>query len=145
MSSDRDEIVELMSRYAVMEDTKNYEMAHQIFAADVVSVSDGFFAEPMVGIASIQDALRRAVEPLDGTHHMFTNFIVSIEGDQAEFQTLAQAVHIKNGLPGGSLYTVGLTYNIRARRTHAGWRVAHVRISPNWASGNPEVLGHLRA
>jgi hypothetical protein len=140
--SDRDELIELMSRYSVVEDTKNYEMAEEILTPDI-AVRDDAFTEPSVGIAAWKESLRQAVEPLDATHHMFANFIITIDGDVAHMQAKSQAVHVKHGLPDGELLVIGLTYDLKARKSDGKWKLSEVVIEPNWTSGNPAVLGHL--
>jgi 3-phenylpropionate/cinnamic acid dioxygenase small subunit len=161
MATDREEIIDLMTHYAWVTDTKSYDQFDEVFAPDIVNrptrhprrhPHDGSLAivaaqgpdlEAVHGITALQEFARKAIEPLDATQHLFSNFHLDIDGDDARWRNYAQAAHVKNNEPDGPLFIVALTYYMRARRTAEGWRITDRRTEVMWTSGNPAVLAHL--
>jgi hypothetical protein len=144
MSTDRDAIIDLMTLYAWQTDSKSYETFERVFAPDVECSYEGF-SEPIVGLDAIREFAHRALDGLDATQHLFSNFAIEIDGDSAQFRMSAQASHFKNDAPGGPLYVVAATYYITVARTPAGWRITRLRCTPVFTSGNPAVLAELAA
>jgi hypothetical protein len=138
MTSARDEIVELMTHYAWTGDMKLYDQFHEVFAPDFVGQYEGF-SQPIDGLDEQLRFAHVACDPLDGTQHIFSNFKIEIDGDDAQFRVYSQATHMKDG----ATFFVGGCYHIRARRTAAGWRIYRLNLKPMWSSGDASVLAHL--
>jgi hypothetical protein len=138
--SDRDEIMELMTHYAWTGDTKQFELFHEVFTEDFVATYEGF-SQPINGFDELVRFSRFAVDPLDGTQHIFSNFKIEIAGDDAQFRIYSQAAHMKDGK---TLFVAG-NYHLAARRTPVGWRLYSLRFAPMWTSGDTSLLDHLTA
>jgi uncharacterized protein (TIGR02246 family) len=67
--------------------------------------------------------------------HIVTNEIVRVDGDAAEGQWYAIAVHVPSAEDPGTHADVGLRYRFRARRGDDGWRFAEVVLEVLWTSG----------
>jgi uncharacterized protein (TIGR02246 family) len=67
--------------------------------------------------------------------HIVTNQIVAVDGDRAEGQWYAIAVHVPDGADLSGHADVGLRYRFAARREAEGWRFAEVVIEVLWTSG----------
>jgi hypothetical protein len=140
---DRLDIMEVMSRYGWATDTKDFELLDRVFAPDAVATYEGF-SEPTKGLDAIREFGRRALEPLDGTQHLFTNFAIEFESeDEARLRVCHQAQHINHRALDGPLYTVAGTYHIRVRRMSGTWLITELNYSTVWTSGNPAVLDHI--
>jgi 3-phenylpropionate/cinnamic acid dioxygenase small subunit len=138
--SARDEIMELMSEYAWTGDHKQFDRFHEVFAEDFQAEYEGFSA-PIDGLDEQIRFARMAVDPLDGTQHIFTNFKIEIDGDNARFRLYTQAAHMKDG---ETLFVAG-NYHMEARKTPKGWRLTKLRFVPMWSTGDASMLGHLTA
>jgi uncharacterized protein (TIGR02246 family) len=137
--SDRDEIQELMAHYAEAIDTKDYARLAACFAPD----ADGQWAampEPVVGSVAIANFMKGILDRLEATTHMFTNFIIEVNGDTARMQAKIIAQHVRMGVPGGETYLAGARYDAQVRRIDGKWKLARVRGSSIWHDGNAAIL-----
>lgn len=141
MTSDRDHVVELMIRYGVALDRRDWSMFRACFTPDIVAVYEGFGTYE--GHDALEGFVRPSVEPLDATQHLFANFLVQLDGDGASFQCYVQAQHVKQDLPGGHLFTIGGPYDNHAVRTPDGWKMDRFKFWVTWTGGNPDVLHHV--
>jgi len=68
--------------------------------------------------------------------HIVTNEIVRVDGDAAEGQWYAIAVHVPSAEDPSAHADVGLRYRFRARRgAQDGWRLADVALEVLWTAG----------
>ena len=77
----------------------------------------------------------RDLAKYDRLQHIVTNEIVRVDGDAAEGQWYAVAVHVPDAAAPGDHADVGLRYRFRARRGGDGWRFAEVVLEVLWTSG----------
>jgi hypothetical protein len=141
VSNPRDDVVELMVRYGAAIDRKDWGLFERCFTPDVVAVYEGF--GNYHGYSEIEGFVRPAVEPLDATQHLLSNFLVQLEGAAATFQCYVQATHIRRSAAGGPRFTVGGPYDNHAVLTGDGWKMDRFRFWATWTDGNPEVLHHV--
>jgi 3-phenylpropionate/cinnamic acid dioxygenase small subunit len=138
--SDRDDVVEIMTRYGVMIDRRDWDGLAACFTDDCVADYQGW--GEFHGGREVSDFCRTSVDPLDATQHLFGNFLVELDGDGASVQYYVQAQHFRASAPGGATFTVGGHYDNTARRTREGWRISSFVFRATWTAGNPDVLGH---
>jgi hypothetical protein len=142
--SDRDGVIESMVRYGRACDTRDYALLATCFTDDAVIRYTRSFADELHGRAALATYLSHALTALDATQHLFGNFEVACDGDEAHFSCYVQAQHVLLGAPGGHLFTVGGRYENDAVRGGDGlWRMALLDFEPTWTGGNPDVLGHV--
>jgi 3-phenylpropionate/cinnamic acid dioxygenase small subunit len=136
--ADRQAIVDVCVTYALALDTHDWPRLRTCFTDDANanyadrSATDGYNA--------IETTCRAALEPLTASQHLLGNHLVVVNGDEAESTCYFQAQHFKEGLAGGSLYTVAGRYDDRFVRTNTGWRIANRTLTVMWTSGNDAVL-----
>src|SRR5919205_11961 len=111
MSSDRDEIFDLAVRYATALDNRDWELLRTCFLPDAVGIYEGI--GEVSSYEEIEQICRRALEPLDASQHILSNFVVDIQGDEADFTCYLQAQHVKNDAPGGPNFIIAGTYRDR--------------------------------
>lgn len=131
---DRDALVELMSRYANMPDTKNWvELPKQVFTDELVAdFSD--FGTPAVTVTreGWAEQSRQAFAGWTATHHSITNHVIEIDGDRA---TIHAHVHVEHFAPaevaagGANCWLVTGFYDNLAVRTAEGWRLSAVKLT----------------
>lgn len=137
---DRSEVANLLARYAIALDTRDWALLATCFTPDATYR----FAHTgdVTGVAEIVAVCRHSLEPLDASQHLVGAASIEVEGDHARSRCPFQAQHVRGGLDGGHLYIVAGTYRDELRRTEAGWRIEHRELQRVWTDGNPAVLGY---
>lgn len=122
--SDRIEIDDLLIRYTVAIDEKDWKKLDTCFTPDAkvdYTTSGGIKGD----YPEVRAWLEKALAPFTMTVHALANTTLTIDGDTATARTY---VHNPMGMPkeDGSLhiFTVGAYYNDKLVRTAEGWRIA---------------------
>lgn len=136
---DRAEITEVQIRYATGTDSHDWELFRSCFTDEVeVDFSDGF-GQPVVRLSAddwVKGTAPR-MESFKATQHMITNQVITFDDD--DHATGVAYVRARHHLPnttGGSDQTVYGYYTNRFERTPNGWRIAAVKLTPRWMTGN---------
>jgi uncharacterized protein (TIGR02246 family) len=135
--TDREQIADLVIRCAVAQDRKDWDTVARTFLEDAVYSHPGGRLD---GRDAIVDRTREALEHLDASQHLLGSQVIEVDVDRATSLTYFQAQHVKEGTPGGDLYTVAGTYADSLVRTPDGWRIAERTQSYRWRSGNRDVV-----
>lgn len=136
--ADRQAIVDVCTTYALALDSREWARLRTCFTDDAVAnYADGSDRD---GYGAIEATCRAALEPLTASQHLLGNHLVVVNGDEADSTCYFQAQHVKEGLAGGSLYTVAGRYDDRFVRTDGRWRIANRTLSVMWTTGNEAVL-----
>jgi hypothetical protein len=132
---DRLEIRELMNRYAMAVDGRDWTLYRQVFTPDAsIDYSDtgGMRADLETTVKWLDEVLAVFV----GLQHNMTNHVVEIDGQQARACTYYVAYHtLLDGQGGESLLTVGGFYRDRLTRTADGWRISERVELGEWMDG----------
>ena len=139
--SDRIRINDLLTRYTVALDTKDWALLDTCFTADahVDYTTSGGTKGPY---PEVRVWLEKALAAFPMTQHFISNTTVTIEGDRAKSRTY---VINPMGFPkeDGSLhiFTVGAYYNDELVFTDEGWRIAERIEEQAYLDGTlPEAL-----
>jgi hypothetical protein len=138
--SDREQIFDLAVRYATALDSRDWALLRTCFVPDVVGDYEGI--GEVHGYDALEAMCRTALDPLDASQHIVTNFAVDIRGDEADFSCYLHAQHVNNAAEGGNLFVVAAKYTDLQRKTDEGWQIARRQLAMMWTSGNPAVLAH---
>ncbi len=135
MKSDYELIRELTARYAGAIDAKDYTAIAACFSPDARVIYAGY-SEELQGEDAILAHMRRALELMDVTQHLFANFIVDVAGDEAAMtcDILAQHLH------GGETFLAGGKYETRLVKADTGWKFTRISARTVWSSGNRDML-----
>jgi hypothetical protein len=139
--SDRIQIQDLLTRYTVAIDTKDWSLLDTCFTpdAEVDYTSTGGIKG---AYPEVRKWLEQALSIFPMTVHFISNSTVTLEGDRATARTyVLNPMGFKN--PDGSLhlFTVGGYYNDRLVRTKDGWRIAARSEEQAFMQGTlPEAL-----
>ena len=121
--SDRMQIDDLLTRYTVAIDTKDYKLLDTCFTPDAdvdYTTSGGIKGK----YPEVRAWLEKALAPFTMTQHLITNTTIELSGDTATASTI---VFNPMGTPkkDGSLHIfyVGAYYNDKLVRTRDGWRI----------------------
>lgn len=121
--SDRFRIADLLTRYTVAIDTKDYALLDSCFTPD--AHLDYTSAGGIAGdYPKVREWLEKALAPFPMTVHYLSNSVVELDGDSATARTAVQNP-MGSANEDGSLhiFTVGAYYNDKLVRTDDGWRI----------------------
>jgi hypothetical protein len=133
--SDRLEIDDLLTHFAVAIDTKQYDLLDDVFTAD--ALIDYTAAGGIRG--SYPEAKRWITEvmaPFTVCQHLIVNHDVRIDGDRAHVRSyLYNPLGIPDGAGGTKRFFVGGYYDDDCIRTADGWRIAGRVAATVWTDG----------
>jgi 3-phenylpropionate/cinnamic acid dioxygenase small subunit len=118
--ADRDEITDVLVRYATGIDTKDWPLFRTCFTPDVhadygdIGVWDG--------VDAITDYMAETHAGMPDTKHMLANVAISLAGDKADVSTYVHAVLVVTREPETSVDAYG-RYVDRFVRSPDGWRI----------------------
>lgn len=144
-TSDRSELVELMSHYADIADLKEFDsLPGRVFTDEVtLDFSSVTGTPPMtIPLSRYVEALRASFAPFKATHHAITGHVIEIDGDRARIHAHVRAEHwlpeesTVDGL--GPWLVVGF-YDDEAVRTPDGWRLTGVRLTAVHQENRPRL------
>lgn len=122
--SDRTRIQDLLTRYTVAIDTKDWKLLDSCFTPDAhvdYSASGGAKGP----YPEVRKWLEKALASFPMTQHFISNISVTIEGDEARSRTyLINPMGLPKEGGGLNIFTVGAYYNDRLVYTDEGWRIA---------------------
>ncbi|MBT2410064.1 nuclear transport factor 2 family protein [Streptomyces sp. ISL-12] len=133
--TDRDELVELLSRYADIADMKEYDKLPGLVFTDPLTLDFSSVADipPMTTpLARYVEILRGSFAPFAATHHAITGHVITVDGDTATIHAHVRAEHwVPRELAGTGpdrWLVVGF-YDNEAVRTPDGWRLNRVKLT----------------
>ena len=139
---DRLEIIELVGRLSLTIDAKDWDAMGQLFTETVyhdrTSLTGG---EPYTApVAQFVDGWRQTLQAMDAVHHLISNHVISVAGDEATCTANMQGTHVLANPSGGDMWTVGGRHVYQLKRTQDGWRISGLTFSLQWATGNMNVV-----
>ena len=127
-------IMDVLVRYAVSLDTRDWQRLRSCFAKDV-RVSYPPDVE-LTGPDATADFCERALAPYSVTQHLLGTHQIEIEGDRARARTYLHATHI---YAHGEVYVLGGTYTDELERHPEGWRIARRSLTSDWTERRPTL------
>jgi 3-phenylpropionate/cinnamic acid dioxygenase small subunit len=134
---DRQDIAELLARYVLSLDARDWDTTASCFLPEAVFVHPGGQVD---GAAGVVARARKALEPLTGSQHLLGSVLVEVDGGEARATSYFHAQHVRVGAEGGDLYVIAGTYRDRLVRSSDGWKIAHRTQDYTWRDGNPAVI-----
>ena len=130
--TDRAQLHDLLIAYARRADTKDWVGFADLFA------DDGRIVLPFGSITKDEMAgsVERVLAPFEGTHHLFANIGIEIDGDTARTNHYLQAVHVASADTPSRHADIGGWYDNTYRRTPDGWRFVSVDLTFVWSDGD---------
>jgi ketosteroid isomerase-like protein len=118
---DRQELADLLIRYAAAIDQKDMDAMRALFVPEVEAV--GFGRETIRGLDAWVAFVNRQIAHFHATQHMLGPQLAEIDGDEANTRTDLQATHWMSE-PKGEVFTLWGSYLTRMQRTPDGWRIS---------------------
>ena len=117
---DRIALQDVMSRYAIAVDEKNYEGYRELFTEDVHVL--GLTSEDMHGMEEFFPWWKEAIDQYDSTQHLFSPMLATIEGDYARTVSNLQALHYPKGDTKNTV-TLWASYKMDMRKIDGHWKI----------------------
>jgi hypothetical protein len=135
--SDRDEIVETLSLYALAVDTQRWDLFDRVFTpqADVDFGSSAHWTD----LTQFKADFAAFHDPFDATQHVMSNQQVRIDGDRAWSLTYGSWRLVRKAAEGGPLWDGTGWYDDQWVRTGQGWRIVQRVCRVIWFTGNDKV------
>ncbi len=132
--NDRDELVELMSRYASMADTRDWDELPRSVLCDELTCDFSSLGVPVTTMSRDEWCRQnqRAFAGWIATHHVITNHRIAVDGDRATIRAHVRAEHWappEVAAGGPSCWLVVGFYDDVAERTADGWRLSSVTLT----------------
>jgi 3-phenylpropionate/cinnamic acid dioxygenase small subunit len=137
MSSDKENIIDLLNLYAVAIDTTRWDLFDAIFTFDV-KVDFGPTMQ-WSGLETFKTAFAGFHDPFEATQHALTNHQVIVDGDEANSLCYGNWRLIRHVPGGGDLWEGTGWYDDVLVRTSKGWRIKDRLCRTIWWTGNPRV------
>lgn len=135
--ADRQEITDLLTRYAKAVDRKDWDLYRSLFTAD--APIDYTSAGGIKGDLETQVAwLAEALAQFPATQHMVAN--IDIDFTSPDTATAEAMFHNPMVMDGGAAFTCGGWYHHDMVRTSDGWRSAGLREETAYTAGMPGNL-----
>lgn len=131
------EIEQLLYRYPIALDTRDYDALDEIFVAGAQLVMGGRTMTP----AQYKEMCRVELGKLDGTHHLVSAVAVQLDGLTATAHAYHQAQHIKKSLAPDGLFLMAGWVDDELVRANGRWHITKRVWTAVWSSGNSAVLG----
>src|SRR5690606_5927807 len=130
--SDRDELVELMSRYANIPDANGWDELPPLVFCEEFFADFRALGPPAATVPREEWAAqgKQTSSGLAATHHAITNHLVSVDGDRASIRAHAHVEHWVSDevVAGGpNCYLIAGFYDTTAVRTSEGWRLDSIK------------------
>ena len=140
--SDRIDIQELLVRYSIAIDSKQFADLEPLFADDA-ECDYGSLGSPK-GPTAIATLIKNTLAGLDQTQHLVGSSVIVVDGDVADVRTYLISQHIRASTPGVNHYFIGGEYVDTVVRTPDGWKFRTRRLDRMWSEGNREVIVRTR-
>ena len=137
MTSDREEIIQVINLYGLAVDTQDFDLFDRVFTPEIdARYNDGAH---WTGLDTLKRDFVSYHLPFDGTQHIMFNHLIDVKGDEAACITYAHWRLYRKGVPGGDFWEGNGWYDDHAIRTDAGWRIDRRLCRIIWWGGNPMV------
>jgi 3-phenylpropionate/cinnamic acid dioxygenase small subunit len=127
--ADRLAVSDVLTRYALAMDTRDWELLASCFTEDARLDYD------TSGVFGRKDFVEHCAEGLakmKATQHCVTNHVVVLDGDHAGATSYVIAQHVREN---DATFTLGGTYHDELVRSGPDWRIASRRFVTSWKAG----------
>lgn len=135
---DREDIKTVVLRYATGADLRDWEMLQSVFADQVDIDFSSFGGGPVTTVSSEEylGFVKALIPGFDSTQHQLTNFVIDINGNEANCVAYMQAEHFVATEDEELCHTVGGYYTYRLTKENTDWKVCSLKLSATWSRGD---------
>jgi hypothetical protein len=137
--TEREQIVETVSKLFVFTDEQKWrKLQEEVFTSEIQldMVSMGAPGTERVSARKICYRWEKAFEELDAVHHQAGNYIVEINGEEAEVSAYSIATHYKESARKGTTREYVGSYDLHMVKRPDGWRIDKFKFNLKYSTGN---------
>jgi hypothetical protein len=136
---DRLDAAEVVYRYALGIDTRDWTLYRSIFADEVDIDFSSYNGRPAQRMSTDTwvARLRQQFTGLAATQHSMTNPIADVRGDEATVRMYMQAEHVLDDDLASPVFTIGGYYTDQLARVDGRWLLTGVTLTVLWRRGDP--------
>jgi hypothetical protein len=141
--SDQTDVIKTINTLFVETDNRNWGAVKAVFADTVLfDMTSMVGGEPSrLSSQNIVDAWDEGLKPLQAIHHQAGNYIVTINGSQAEAFCYGIASHyLPNAMNQNTRTFVG-SYNFHLTKQGQSWAIDRFKFNLKYIDGNKELTG----
>lgn len=139
--SEKESITELINTFFVSVDNRDWERVRACLADsvhfDVTSI--GGPAPSDMTPEQITDTWESGLAPIEHVHHQSGNFLIRLQGDQAECFCYGIALHHRRVRSGNNTRRFVGSYDYRLARVEGRWRITQFKFDAKFVDGNLEL------
>jgi SnoaL-like domain len=131
---DRMDITDVLCRYGSAIDRCSADQSDATFALLADCLSEDVVVD--YGVGGMHKGLdawiafvRQSAPRMGRTLHLYTNFLINVDGDTAHAVFNVQATHTWESERGPRFLIAGGTFEDDLRRTANGWRISHITLN----------------
>ncbi len=128
---DRMSIIDTFNRYAYGADMRDWDIYRSVFT-DEVEVDMTSLGSPSPSTVSGDEwaeRVRTGLSRYRATHHLMSNFTITVNGDEATCTTYIQATHYLPDDEGGGQSIIRGYYTNTLVRTPEGWKIRKLKLT----------------
>jgi hypothetical protein len=138
---DQVEIVNLLNRFVLSIDTRNYPTMRACLTGRVDFDYSALFGTVMPTAADeLIENVRQNHAGLRSVQHLTANHVVTVDQDSATCTANFIAQHFLPNDRGGNSWTLGGRYDYKLTRTSTGWKICDCIIHVAWTEGNLQIF-----
>lgn len=137
---DRQEIIDLLCRYAYCIDRREWAGFAALFADEIdanLLRTDGWVRMPS---AELVRRVSAVFASYTATQHLSANHHVTIDGDTAVAWSSLNATHYLDDAVGDTFHQQVGYYEYRLERSDRGWRITALQQLVHWQRGNQQIF-----
>jgi hypothetical protein len=134
---DRTQIGEVVHRYPVAIDLRDWKLFRSIFADEIQVYLGPATANPRLRTVSADkftEQVTNIITSFDVTQHFLTDYRVEIEGNSAVWLSYMQARHFRRGQP---TWDIGGYYTYHLLRVGESWKIPRYTLTVTWEENRP--------
>ncbi|MGM9511673.1 nuclear transport factor 2 family protein [Larkinella sp. GY13] len=136
---DKQQLTELVNRLFMYTDVRNWSgLLAEVFTPTVYldMESNGGGAPGTVTAQAIADGWHQGFQGIDAVHHQGGHYLITVRENRADVFGYAVATHYRAAATRSTSRTFVGSYEIKAERTDAGWRLNHLKYNLKFSEGN---------
>jgi len=137
--TEREQIIETVNKLFIYTDNQEWiKLQEEVFTSTIELDMVSMGAEKSEHVSSREICYRweEAFEELDAIHHQAGNYLVKINGEQAEVYAYSIASHYKETAKKEKTREFVGTYDFHLTKTPGGWRIDKFKYNLKYSSGN---------
>ena len=137
---DRTQIGEVIHRYPVSIDARDWKLFRSIFTDEIQVYLGPPMEKPKLRTVSVDkftEQVAHVITRFDVTQHFLTDYHVEVNGNDALCVSYMQARHFKQSQP---TWDMGGYYTYHLVRSDDGWKIPKYTLTVTWEENRPADL-----